>query len=95
MVFLASHTEEGYAAIPVWFIPTSGTFKAEHCDAVRKQMAMARPLLLLDVVAAVDCGYNQCSRQLYCQPSHRAVAVDHHCPHKAKAALCPLVATQT
>ena len=56
---------------------------------------IARPLLLPGWVAAVDCGCNQCSRQPYRQLSHRAVAVDHRCPHKAEAVLCPLVATLT
>ena len=56
---------------------------------------LARSLPLRGGVAAADRGYNQCSRQPYCQLSHQAVAVDHHCPHKAKAVLCPLVATQT
>ena len=51
---------------------------------------IARPLLLAGGLALVDC-----TRQPYCQLSHLAVAVNHHCPHKAKAVLCPLVPTQT
>ena len=39
VVFLAPHTEEGYSAIPVWVIPTCGTFRAEHCHAMRKHVA--------------------------------------------------------
>ena len=39
VVFLAPHTAEGYTAVPVWVIPPCGTFKAEHCHAIRKHMA--------------------------------------------------------
>ena len=39
LLFLAPHTEEGYLPIPVWVIPTCGTFKAEHCHALQKRRA--------------------------------------------------------
>ena len=38
VVFLAPHAEEGYSAIPLLVIPTSGRCKAEHCHAMRKHM---------------------------------------------------------
>ena len=36
---LAPHATEGYNAIPLWFNPTCGKSKAEHCCDVRKHMA--------------------------------------------------------
>ena len=63
--------------------------------AAHGQWKIARPLLLPRGAVAVDCGYYQYSRQPYCKLSHRAIAVDHYCPHKAKAVLSPVVATHT
>ena len=62
---------------------------------IRRRVRIARRLLLPSGVALVDCCYNHCSRQVYCHLGHRAVAVDHYCPHKAKALRSPMVATQT
>ena len=56
---------------------------------------VAGPLLPPSGVVAAYSGYRQCSRQPYSQVSHRAVAVDHYCPHKVKAVLDPLVTTQS